>query len=156
MDILVNKKNKLFLGTFLICCSLLLLSGCGSSNENSKSENKVICSTEVEEVGEMTMHTEVVATLKNDKVSSVVATLTFDSDDTASMYYSFLSLYDSYLENGASLDMQQNKNKIIIQNFQYMIEEGSNDGETLDIKIIGETKENYISIMEKEQFSCKK
>lgn len=131
-----------YIVSILITLGVVLLTGC------SLSEEKIVC-TMKENVDDMYMSTEVTAIIKDDKVSSLSGTLTFDSENTATSYYSFISLYDQNLKQNETLDVELNGKKIFIGNFQYLIEENQED------KIIGQEKDDFKKIMENENFSCK-
>ena len=134
-------KNKFYLGLIGVGCGLLFLTGCGSSN-------KVTCTATQEEDGKK-MSAEIVATLDGDKVKSVAATLEFDSEETASQYYGFISLANAFAEEGGEkIDAKLDGKKIVVNNYEKMSEQG---------EIAGLTKDEFIKKMEADEagFKCK-
>ena len=74
----------------LLFVGLFLLSGCGNK--------EVVCTGEEDLEGE-NVKAEIVAKLEDDKVDSVSATMTFDSEDSANQMCSIFDLYNSSIEN---------------------------------------------------------
>ncbi len=141
--------NKKILGLLGIGCGLLLLTGCGSSGD------KVVC-TATESEGGMSMTAEVTAKLKDNKVDSAEAAIVFDSEETASQYYGMLALVESFSEDGKKLGAKLDGKKVTIENFANVIEEEADEEEgTEAVKVIGESKEDFIKLMEAEGYSCK-
>ena len=140
-------KNKLMVNLLLGGFGIFLLTGCGSTTD------KVVCKVS-EEAGELTMAAEVTATLNDDKVESVTAEITFNSENTAASYYNILMGREEATEEESKLKAKLDGNKITIENFEYTIEKNNDEEGSIGIKIIGESKDNFISIMESDQYSC--
>ena len=116
----------------------LLLAGCGNGN-------KVVCTgTEEEDGVKVTM--EVTATLKNEKVNGVSATMSFSDKKTAEQYCSIFELANSMSED-EQVDVKCDGKKIIFADYTQM---SSGDDE-----IIGLSKEEFIKAMEDTELKCK-
>ena len=123
----------------LAVVSTLVLTGCGKKT--------VTCSATQEDGGEK-MTTEVVGTLKSNKIDSVKAKITFEKEETAKTYCSFLGLA-STADDGSKIDIKCDGKSITISNYEKL---DSSD------KIIGLTKDEFISKMKEsggDKVSCK-
>lgn len=119
-------------GAFLFV-STLLLTGCG--------QKKVTCSATMEEGGKK-VTTEVNANLKNDKVDSVSAKMTFDDESTAQETCGLLKLASSMSsDDSKKIDYKCDGKTITINNYNLLSED--------DNKMVGLTKEEFIDQMKK-------
>lgn len=122
-------------GAFLFV-STLLLTGCGKSNAN-----KVTCTATVEEDGKK-VTTEVIADLKDNKVSDVSAKMTFEDEESAKETCSMLAFVSALgQDEGKKLDYKCDGKTISINNY----DELSDDGD----KVTGLTKDEFIDSMKK-------
>lgn len=119
----------------LIIFVLLLLVGCTKSND-------VIC--ERNSMDDYVYQEKVIATLDGDNIKSIKNELSFDDSYEASLYCASLKSYKTYYNS--KLDYECKKKKIIINNFELLIEVDD---------IIGGSKENYISLMTDNKYACK-
>ncbi len=141
-----NKVSGLL--TSVLC--LLLLTSCGIKNNN-----KVVCSS-VETQGDIKMTTEIVATIKDENVKSLTATVTFDSLEDAELYSEILSRINSSLLDNDKLNISVNGKQIVIGNYEKMIEQDADEVEGIRaVKIIDESKDDFIKIMNEQKYSCK-
>lgn len=129
-------------------CSLFLFVGCASS-----SKDNIVCKI-AEEYNGMTMDNVVTASIENDKVASVSGTFTFDSEKNANAYYTFLTVFEKNLGDDKSLGITLDGNTISVEKYYYLIEYNLNNNEKT-ISIIGQSKEDYIKVLEDRNFSCK-
>ena len=109
--------------------SALVLTGCGK-------KDTVTCTAETTEAGEK-LKTEIVGTLKDGKISSVKAKMTFEKEDSAKTYCGLLGLV-SASEDGAKVDVKCDKKTITISNYDKL---------DSDSKVIGLTKDEFINEM---------
>lgn len=129
-------KKIIFL---LVICAFLVV-GCGNKNQ-------VTC-TKTETEDGVTATIKMIANLKDNKVSSVDAVMSYDDENTISLMCSMFAVANEHAESDSDkVDYKCNKNSIEIKNFDKMSDE--------DEKIIGITKEEFISGMESEGASCK-
>lgn len=125
-------------GAFLFV-STLLLTGCGA---NKAAENKVTCSSTVVEDGKK-VTTDVNAELKDGKVSSVTATMSFDDEATAKESCELLAFVSSLSEqSGVKLDYKCDGKSIVINNYDALTEE--------EDKLVGLTKDEFIEKLKKQ------
>ncbi len=165
-------KKKIF-GILLIVACLFLVTGCGGSTDSEK----VVCTSEESEGG-MTVNGVVTATLKDQKVDAVSAELKFGSKEQASQYYYILTAFAS-MGGAGDLGLELKDDKIIVADYINFMEQTNSskdyDDEDMDIeededldveedeeeekepevKIKGMSKEEFIKLMEKDDFTCK-
>lgn len=133
-------KKTLFLGIGI----LLLFTGCGS--------NKVVCTQTEEEDGKK-IELQVTANLKDNKVSTVDATMKFEDDTTASQYCGIMQLFNSFTEDETKkIDVKCSGKNVTIKNYESIL-----DSEDSENKIAGLTKEEFIQKMtsKDENVKCK-
>ena len=125
----------LFVGLFLLC-------GCGNK--------EVVCTGEEDLEGE-NVKAEIVAKLEDDKVDSVSATMTFDSEDSANQMCSIFDLYNSSIENDDyKIDVSCDGTKMTFNNYTELLSlEDDSDS------IIGMSRDDFIQAMEEDELSCK-
>ena len=119
---------------------LLLVTGCG--------KKEVVCTGKVEEEGQ-TYEVKFVGTLKDDKIDSAKATLTFSDEETAQQMCAMMELVNSFAEDDEKIDYKCDGKVLTINSLDtYMDEEES---------IKGMTKEEFIKAMteENEEITCK-
>lgn len=126
--------KKLF-GLSLI--SLLVLTGCGSSNS-------LTCTGSAEENGQK-VEMELKADFdKDDKLESVKATMTFDDEETAKQMCSLFELANGAAEDDQKIDYECSGKKVTIKGYEKMLE------------MEGTTKEEFKKEMESEEdVTCK-
>ena len=126
----------------LLFVGLFLLSGCGNK--------EVVCTGEEDLEGE-NVKAEIVAKLENDKVDSVSATMTFDSEDSANQMCSIFNLYNSSIENDDyKIDVSCDGTKMTFNNYTELLSlEDDSDS------IIGMSRDDFIQAMEEDELSCK-
>lgn len=114
--------------------ALLLFTGCGS--------NKVVCTQTTEEDGKK-MELQVTANMKDNKVSTVDATIKFEDDTTASQFAD---------DESKKIDVKCSGKSITIKNYDSVL--ASSDSEN---KVTGLTKDEFIQKMtsEDENVKCK-
>lgn len=126
----------------LLFVGLFLLSGCGNK--------EVVCTGEEDLEGE-NVKAEIVAKLKDDKVDTVSATMTFDSEDSANQMCSIFDLYNSSIENDDyKIDVSCDGTKMTFNNYTELLSlEDDSDS------IIGMSRDDFIQAMEEDELSCK-
>ncbi len=126
----------------LLFVGLFLLSGCGNK--------EVVCTGEEDLEGE-NVKAEIVAKLEDDKVDSVSATMTFDSEDSANQMCSIFDLYNSSIENDDyKIDVSCDGTKMTFNNYTELLSlEDDSDS------IIGMSRDDFIQAMEEDELSCK-
>ena len=128
---------------FLFVVGLFLVAGCGSK------KNQVVCTGTEEEAGQK-VEMKIEASLKDEKISSVSATLKLDDENTAQTYCSFLGLANSMAESDSEkIDYECKGKEIKIKNYESF--EASEDGST----IVGLSKADFVEAMEAEGLKCK-
>lgn len=129
----------------------LVLTGCGSSG------NKIVCTAEQkDEASGQSMKSEIVAKLKDDKIDSVSAEMTFDNEDAANQYYSILQLAEAFMEEGKSLDISKSGKTIKIGNMMDMLNSEGNEEEGKEAFDISKaTKEDFKKYVEAQGYTCK-
>lgn len=127
----------------LLLVGLFFVVGCGKNN------NKVVCKATTTEEGK-TIKAEVVATLKNEKVSDVSATMVFDDESTAQAFCGLYGLANQYAEKETDkIDINCKGKTVKIKNFAKILDSEENS-------IIGLSKDEFIKQVETEDsFSCK-
>lgn len=122
--------------------ALLLFTGCGS--------NKVVCTQTTEEDGKK-MELQVTANMKDNKVSTVDATIKFEDDTTASQYCGLMQLFNSFTEDESKkIDVKCSGKNITIKNYDSVL--ASSDSEN---KVTGLTKDEFIQKMTSEDKNVK-
>lgn len=120
-------------GAFLFV-STLFLTGCGK-------DNKVTCSMTIEEDG-VKITSEVIATLKDDKVDNATAKMSFSDEKAAKEYCDIFALASSFsTDDSTKLDYNCDGKNITINNYEALVAE--------DGKISGLTKQEFIDKMKK-------
>ena len=130
--------KKYFLVVF---CALLLfvVTGCGNKNQ-------VKCTGSFSEGG-MNMEAEMIADLdENDKVVDVTAVMDLGNSDTAN---SFCSLYKLMEDKEKGVEVSCSGSKITIKGYAN-VEAGEDEDQ-----VVGKTKDEFIKLMEEEDFTCK-
>ena len=143
------KKFFSLLGVFVF--GALVLTGCGSSGE------KLTCTVEQkDEASGQTMKAEIIAKLKEDKIDSVSAEMTFDSEDAANQYYSILQLAEAFMEEGKSLDLSKSGKTIKIGNMMDMLSsEGNEEEGEAAFDVSKATKDEFKKYVEAQGYTCK-
>lgn len=104
--------KKLF-GLSLI--SLLVLTGCGSSNS-------LTCTGSAEENGQK-VEMELKANFdKDDKLESAKATMTFDDEETAEQMCKLFEMANGAVEDDQKIDYECNGKKVTIDGYEKMLE----------------------------------
>ena len=126
----------------LLFVGLFLLSGCGNK--------EVVCTGEEDLEGE-NVKAEIVAKLEDDKVDSVSATMTFDSEDSANQMCSIFDLYNSSIENDDyKIDVSCDGTKMTFNNYTELLSLKDDSD-----NIIGMSHDYFIQAMEEDELSCK-
>ena len=128
---------------FLFVVGIFLVSGCGSN------KNQVVCTGTQEEDG-YKVDMKIEASIKDDKVSSVSATMAVDNEDMAKTLCGFLGLAKSMAEEDSTkIDYECKGKEIKIKNFDAM-------ESTEENQVIGMSKADFIKAMEEEDgVTCK-
>ena len=127
---------------FLFVVGLFLVAGCGSNG------NKVVCTGTQAEDG-LKVEMKIEASLKDDKVSSVSATMKLDNEETAQQFCSFMALANSMAEDESDkIDYECKGKEIKIKNYDAM-------DSSEDDKVVGLSKADFIKAMEDEALTCK-
>ncbi len=135
-------KLKIFM-IMILCLGVFYLTGCTSN------ENEIKCKIN-EEYEDKTMETEVKATMKDDKINKITATLTFDSDNTAVSYYNLFKSYEELSNDEEKIEAKLDGKVVTIENFDNYLKKSQN------ADLIGKDKDEFIKMMESMQYKCEK
>ena len=127
--------KKLF-GIAGILFAGLVLTACGSSKGD-----KIVCTAEGKDDQGKTQKVEVIAYLKDGKVSNAEESFTFETEEEAKQYY---NIYQAFMTmGGVEIDMELDGKTFTIKDLAKLMEtEG--DEEEGSPKLIGMTKEEFI------------
>lgn len=125
---------------------LFLFAGCG----NNKNKNTVVCTGSTKENG-VKISMKVTATLKDEKVSAAKAIMTFGDKKTAKQFCSLFELANSFAESDdKKVDIKCNGKNVEFADYDKFM-----STDDADAKIIGLTKDEFISSMKEQELSCK-
>lgn len=132
---------------YIVFLILILVGFTGCSD---KKGNLVRCQN-IEVSDSESLTTNVEAEIDSDKVISIIGKFEFDNENSAASFYNLLSIKNEKSDKGYKLDFEIDGTTVIVNNFQYMYDDLVVDGES---KLIGSTKDDFISIMTEKKFSC--
>lgn len=131
--------KKLILCFGLLCC-LVFISGCDFGGE------RVVC-TGVSSEGGINENIEVVAIVKNDVVSKVSATMTYNNENDMNTICSSLKSANSINSAADRISFSCNKTTIKINNFDKMLL-------LSNVDVINHSKAEFIEKMSQDQLNC--
>lgn len=118
----------------LAALSLVALTGCGKKNE-------VVCTSNMKEDG-VEAKIKVTGKLKDNKIDSVKATMTFNSKEDADKYCGIMALVAGMAGDEKKLEYTCKGKTITINNYDQLSDEEE------DKSVIGMSKEDFIKEME--------
>ena len=115
----------------LMFVSMFLVCGCG------KSKDEVVCTGKVNEDG-YEVEMKLIAKLKNDKVSSLSASMTFADESTANTFCGYLGMANSFAESeDQKIDYECSGKTLTIKDYTKLESDG-------DSEFMGLTRDEFI------------
>ncbi len=138
---------KKFVYSMILIVSLVLLAGCNLPFMG----DKIVCSGEYKDDSmNLKATTKVTATFKNDKISKLDASMTFDNEQSASTICSLFTIANNYAESEKDkVKFKCNGKTILLYDYAEIVDSESKE------ELNKMTKEDFKKAMKEQDLTCK-